>query len=275
MLGFLVRHRGLVVGAALTLLALGLLAAGGGSIGRSVGLLTAPAQVAVRGAASGIAKTIDHYLLLVGVQEESERLRREVAELKQELLAVEEVQLENQRLHALLAFKQTSDLNLTPARVVGRSSFAWFHTILLDKGTDNGIGLDSPVLTPAGVVGRVYQVLPSASRVLLITDINSAVDALVQRTRSQVLVEGQLQPTCRASYIGRGEEVREGDPVVTSGLGGVFPKGLLLGHLARVETFPGDVFQRAGLIPSADFSRLEEVFVEVSRATAGPAPSQP
>ncbi|MDF1553466.1 MAG: rod shape-determining protein MreC [Deferrisomatales bacterium] len=275
MLGFLARHRGVVVGAALVLLALGLLSAGSGSVGRSVGLLTAPAQSLVQGIASEVAGTVDRYLFLVEVQQEAERLRREVAELKRALLAVEEVQLENQRLHTLLAFKRTTDLELLPVRVVGRSASAWFRTVVLDKGTDDRIAVDSPVLTPAGVVGRVYQVTPTASRVLLITDANSAIDGLVQRTRSQVLVEGQLKPSCRALYIGRGEEVAGGDQVVTSGLGGVFPKGLLLGRLAEVEALPGAVFQRAELVPGADFSRLEEVFVGIAASAAASAPSQP
>lgn len=261
------------MGAILTLLALGLLSAGSGSVGRSVGLLTAPAQSAVRGVTSGVTGVVSRYLFLVGAQQEAARLRREVAELKQELLAVEEVQRENQRLHTLLEFQKASPLELMPVRVVGRSASSWFRTIVLDKGTRDRITLDSPVLTPAGVVGRIYQVTEAASRVLLITDPNSAIDALVQRTRSQVLVEGQLKPTCRALYIGRGEEVSAGDRVVTSGLGGVFPKGLLLGSLADVEAPPGAVFQRAELIPSADFSRLEEVFVGVSTATQ--VPSQP
>lgn len=275
MLGFLARHRGVVGGAALALLALGLLSAGSGSVGRSVGLLTAPAQSVVQGVASGVTGAVDRYLWLVGVQREAERLRREVAELKRALLAVEEVHFENQRLHTLLEFKRTTPLELLPVRVVGRSASAWFRTVVLDKGTDDQIAVDSPVLTPAGVVGRVYQVTPEASRVLLITDANSAIDGLVQRTRSQVLVEGQLKPACRALYIGRGEEVAGGDQVVTSGLGGVFPKGLLLGRLAEVEALPGAMFQRAELVPSADFSRLEEVFVGIAASATAPAPSQP
>ena len=141
MLGFLARHRGLVVGAALALLALGLLSAGGSSMGRSVGLVTAPAQSLVRGVASGITGAADRYLFLVGVQREAERLRREVAELKRELLAVEEVQLENQRLHTLLEFKRTTDLDLLPARVVCRSASAWFRTVGLDKGSPGCFGV--------------------------------------------------------------------------------------------------------------------------------------
>ncbi|MBE0616564.1 MAG: rod shape-determining protein MreC, partial [Proteobacteria bacterium] len=131
----------------------------------------------------------------------------------------------------------------------------------LDKGTADGVAPDSPVVTPGGVVGRVFEVSASASRVLLLTDANSAVDAIVQRTRAQVLVEGRLWPSCRVLHLARGDEAAPGDRVVTSGLGGVFPKGLLLGEITEVQIQPGQVFHTAELLPSADLSRMEEVFV--------------
>lgn len=264
MLSFLSRYRGIILGGGLALLALGVLSGGGGGdgiVGRSLGLVGAPVQVLVRTVADGLGAAVDRYVFLVGASQEAERLRGEVAELKRELLAVEEVALENRRLKALLDFKESTDLTLLPARVVGRSASVWFRTLVLDKGASAGVVPDSAVLTPAGVVGRVYEVTPGASRVLLMTDANSAVDALVQRTRAQVMVEGRLGPTCRLLYLSRADEAQPGDRVVTSGLGGVFPKGLLLGEVATVETKPGHVFQRAELAPGADFSRLEEVFV--------------
>ncbi|MHB8764258.1 MAG: rod shape-determining protein MreC [Deferrisomatales bacterium] len=263
MLGFIVRYRGALVGVALALVALGVLSSGRGSghLGRSVGLVGAPLQALVRAGADGLGSVVDHYLLLVGARREAERLGREVADLKQALLAVEEVALENRRLKSLLEFKESTALRLVPARVVGHSASAWFRTVLLDKGTADGVVPDSPVTTPAGVIGRVYEAGPNASRVLLLTDPNSAIDAVVQRTRAQVMVEGRLGTTCRLLYLARGDDAALGDRVVTSGLGDVFPKGLLLGEISRVELAPGDVFQRAELTPSADFSRLEEVFV--------------
>ena len=267
MLGFLTRYRGLLVGAGLSLLALGILSSGrreGGLLGRSVGIVGAPVQAVVRGVANGLGYAVDTYVLLVGAKQEADRLRGEVAELRRELMAVQEVGLENQRLRTLLEFKESTDLRLLPARVIGRSATAWFRSIVIDKGFADGVSPDSPVVTAAGVVGRVYETDRSASRVLLLTDPNSAVDAIVQRTRAQVVVEGQLGPTCRVLYLARGDEAAPGDRVVTSGLGGVFPKGSLIGEIAQVDVRPGQVFHTAELAMSADFSRLEEVFV-VSR----------
>lgn len=264
MLGFLARYRGVIVGGGLALLALGFLSSGsggGGFLGRSVGLLGEPVQALVRGVAEGMGSAVDRYVLLAGARQEAERYRREAADLKRALLAVDEVALENRRLKALLNFKESTQLHLLPARVVGKSASAWFQTLVLDKGSSDGVPAEAPVLTPAGVVGRVCEVSAGASRVLLLTDPNSAVDAIVQRTRAQVVVEGRLGPACRVLYLARGEDAAAGDRVVTSGLGGVFPKGLLLGDLSRVESPPGEVFQSAELVPGADFSRIEEVFV--------------
>jgi len=266
------------VGGGLALLALGVLSGGGGGggvVGRSLGVVGAPVQILVRAVADGLGAAVDRYVFLVGAGQEAERLRGEVAELKRELLAVEEVALENRRLKALLDFKESTDLTLLPARVVGRSASVWFRTLVLDKGSAAGVSRDSPVLTPAGVIGRVYEVSSTASRVLLMTDANSAIDAIVQRTRAQVMVEGRLGSTCRLLYLSRADEALPGDRVVTSGLGGVFPKGLLLGEVAAVRTAPGQVFQEAELAPSADFSRLEEVFVvlpEEGEGGSGGAP---
>jgi rod shape-determining protein MreC len=272
MFGFVARYRGVIIGGGLALLALGFLSSGNegsGLVGRSVGLLGAPVQVLVRGVVDGLGGFVDRYVFLAGAAQEASRLRREVADLKRELLAVEEEALENRRLKNLLRFKKSSELQLLPARVVGWSASAWFHTLVLDKGSTDGVSLDSPVLTPAGVIGRIYEISPAACRVLLITDSNSAIDAIVQRTRAKVLIEGRLGPTCRVLYLARGDDAAPGDRVITSGLGGVFPKGLLLGEITHVEAPPGDVFQTAELRPSADFSRLEEVFVGIREHEAG------
>ncbi len=253
-------------------MALGVLSSGRddtGLLGRSVGLLGAPVQAAVRGVADGLGSVVDRYLFLVHAARDAEILRSEVSELRRELLNVDEVIQENQRLKELLGFKESTALRQIPARVVGRSATTWFQSVVLDKGTVDGVAVDSPVTTPAGVVGRVFEVSASGSRVLLLTDTNSAVDGIVQRTRAQVLVEGTLGPTCRVLHIARGDEAVPGDRVVTSGLGGIFPKGLLLGEISHVELRPGEVFHAARLAPSADFARLEEVFVILPEGAGG------
>lgn len=269
---FLTRHRGAIAGWGLSLLTLGLLLAGrdgAGVLGRSLGLVTAPVQGEARSVTGGASSLVDRYLLLAGAKEEAARLRRELADLRRELLAAEEVYLENRRLKTLLNFKETTALPLMPARVVGRSASTWFRTLTLDKGSDDGILRNSPVVTADGVIGRIYQVSPSASRVLLLTDTSSAVDALVQRSRAQAIVEGRLAPLCRILYLARTDDAKPGDRVVTSGLGDIYPKGLLVGEIVSVEPVKGGVFQMAELRPSADFSRLEEVFVVPAHPEGG------
>lgn len=264
MLAFLSRNRNRIAGVGLIVAATGLMLSareGPGFLGRSVGLVSAPAQTVTHGLAEGLGSVVNHYVLLAGARHEADGLRKEVADLRRELLAVEELALENRRLKTLLGFKETTDLPMLPARVVGRSASAWFRTATLDKGSEDGILVDSPVVTAEGVVGRVYQVGPSASRVLLLTDTSSALDALVQRSRSPVVVEGRLTDRCRILYLARTDDARPGDRVVTSGLGDVFPKGLLIGEISKVERARGGAFQVAELKPSTDFFHLEEVFV--------------
>ncbi|NTU60333.1 MAG: rod shape-determining protein MreC [Deltaproteobacteria bacterium] len=271
MAGLLARRWGALVGIALSVVALGLLATHRDrreGAAQPVGLLAAPAQTAVGTVTGGVESLFDRYFLLVGAQEEAARLRREVADLRRELSAVGEIGLENQRLKTLLSFKESTDLPMLPARVVGRSASTWFRTLVVDKGFTDGVSLNSPVVTANGVIGRVYQLGPSSSRVLLVTDTSSAVDAVVQRTRAQVIVEGRLGPGCRLLYLARTDDAVVGDRVVTSGLGDVFPKGLLVGQISKVEPAKGGVFRGAELTPAADLSSLEEVFVVLPRSGA-------
>lgn len=274
MLGYLSRRRGVIVGGLLILVALGVLTSGRedtGPLGRTLGVLGAPVQAVVDGTARWVGGLVDHYIFLVGAREESERLRAEVDELQRELMAVQEVALENQRLKTLLEFKETRRYPLLPARVVGRSASAWYRTLVLDKGTEDGVTATSPVLAAAGVVGRVYEVSEGSSRVLLLTDASSAVDALVQPTRDQVLLEGNMNPRPSMLYLARGSDAAPGDPVVTSGLDGIYPKGLLLGKISEVSEVEGDFFLTALLEPSVDFARIEEVFVILPAQEALPA----
>jgi rod shape-determining protein MreC len=117
------------------------------------------------------------------------------------------------------------------------------------------------VISPAGVVGQVLKIAPDYATVLLITDYNSAVDCIVERSRAKAIVEGKGENQCHLKYLLRSEEVAVGDIVVTSGLGGNFPKGLMVGEVKKVDKKGHGVFQYAELMPSVDMTRLEEVFV--------------
>jgi len=269
--GLLSRRRGALLALGLTVLAFSLLATHRErkeNAARPLGLVAAPAQTAVSTLTGGFGALLDEYVAVVGAKQEAARFRRDVADLRRELAAVSEVALENRRLKTLLNFKESTDLPLLPARIVGRSTSAWFRTLVVDKGAADGVVLSSPVVTAGGVIGRVSEVSNSSSRVLLITDTSSAIDAVVQRTRAQVIVEGRLGAACRILYMARTEDAVPGDRVVTSGLGDIYPKGLLVGQISKVDPAKGGVFRGAELIPGVDLSRLEEVFMVLPRSGA-------
>ncbi len=246
------------------LFALGILASGrgdAGPLGGSLGIVGAPVQIVVNTLTNSISSVVDHYIYLVGAREESEVLRVELDTLRHEMMKISEYQYENERLKDLLGFKQQTDLPMLPAMVAARSASAWYRTLILDKGSTQGVQNGSPVVTAAGVVGRVFDVNDTSCRVLLLTDASSAVDALVQRTRVQLLVEGNMGPEPRLMYLARGVDAQAGDRVVSSGLDGIYPKGMLLGSIENLEQLPGELFQTAILKPSVDFARLEEVLI--------------
>lgn len=271
--GFLSRRKGWIIGAGLLVLSLVLLTSGhnaSGPVGRSAGVVSTPAQSVASGITGRISALLDRYVFLSSAEADISLLRTEVDSLKRELLKVKEYEYENQRLKALLGFKEHTEHPLLPARVSGRSATAWFRTMVLDKGVADGVYAGAPVVTAGGVVGRVYEVGSFSARVLLLTDASSAVDAILQRSRAQVVVEGDLGPNPKLLYLARGVDVEVGDKVVTSGLDGIYPKGLLLGEISRIKASPGEVFQNARLEPSADFSSIEEVFIIMPRSEKSP-----
>ena len=199
------------------------------------------------------------YVDLRGLREENQRLQREAATLKRRLDQLQEQALETQRLERLLSMRRSSQAEFLTARVVGKDATNWFKTILLDRGSLESVRRNQPVLAPDGLVGRVVEVTPTSARVQLLTDPVSAVGGLIQRTRVTGIVSGNLGAGTRVRYLPLMADVVVGDEVVTSGMGGVFPKGILIGRITAVERKSGALFQEATLQPAVDLSRLEEV----------------
>jgi rod shape-determining protein MreC len=146
------------------------------------------------------------------------------------------------------------------AEVIGQDPSSWFKSVTLNKGEKDGVRKGMAVISPEGVIGQILKTAPHYSTVLLITDYNSAIDSIIQRTRAKAIVEGKGENRCQLKYLLRTEEVMVGDVVVTSGLSGNFPKGLMMGEVRKVEKGHG-VFQYAELVPSVDLTKLEEVLV--------------
>ena len=209
----------------------------------------------------GVTSVWQDYVDLRTVREENKRLQLEVSTLKRRLDQLQEQALETQRLQRLLAMRDSSQAEFLTARVVGKDATNWFKTILLDCGSMEGVRRDQPVLAPNGLVGRVVEVTPTSARVQLFTDAVSAVGGLIQRTRVTGIVSGNLGAGTRIRYLPLMGDVVVGDEVVTSGMGGVFPKGIPIGRIATVERKSGALFQEATLTPAVDLSRLEEVLI--------------
>ena len=238
-------------------------------IQRALLLAAAPLLKASAGVQHGAIELWRDYFDLRGVREENRRLRREVASLRTQVEALEEVTIENRRLTALLAMRDRTPQRVVGAKVIGRDGSNWSRTLIVDRGSTDGVERNMPVLVPQGAVGRVVDVTPWAAKVQLVTDPVSAVGALVQRTRAGGVLAGEVGGTARLRYLPLMADVRPGDRILTSGEGGMFPKGIPLGEVAQVERRSGAFFQEALIAPGVDFSRVEEVLVLLGAPASG------
>jgi len=229
---------------------------------------------------NSIAGVWNGYINLIHVQKENESLRRTIEELKGENNLLKEQGALAERLQTMLEYKKASPHRLVAAEVIGREPSHWFKSVIINKGEDEGIRVDMGVITPQGIVGKVVKTGPRYSQVLLMTDRNSAVAAMVQRTRDEGIVQGVEQGTVRLKYLPHFSEVAVGDVVVTSGLEGSFAKGLKIGEVDKVEKKEHELFLEVKMTPEIDFYKLEEVFVitsigelnEKSTSSAGSRP---
>jgi rod shape-determining protein MreC len=198
--------------------------------------------------------------------EENRRLEGRVRQLETELQARSFQAQETPRLRELLGLRQAVPMDTVAAQVVGRDGVPWFRTLTLDRGEADGITLDAPVISPTGVVGRVFAVGPHAARVQVLLDRDGAAGVLVERSRVSGVVSGQVSSQAAGDedlvlkYVPERSDVVVGDVVVTSGLDRIYPKGLVVGRVRFVGKGSG-LFRDIRVEPSARFDRLEEVLV--------------
>jgi rod shape-determining protein MreC len=223
--------------------------------------ITSPFQKAVTYSTDALGNLIDSYVLLVNLRRENVALKRMVIDLREENNLLREKAIVSERLKNLLQFSKKIPRSMLPAQIIGMDPSSWFRTILIDKGTKHGVNRGMAVVSPEGIVGHVLQTSPHSAKVLLITDFNSSVDAVVQRSRAKGLVEGNGENRCRLKYAERPQDIQLGDRVVTSGLGGRYPKGLMIGKISKIEKKSYGLFQHAEIMLSVNFGKLEEVFV--------------
>ena len=191
--------------------------------------------------------------------EENERLKKRIEELTTRMIVLEEARIENERLKALLSFKEALKTDSVAAHVIATDGSNWSDTILLDKGEKNGIKINSAVVSSGGLVGKVVEVGGTLARVLLITDPDSKVAGLVQSNRESGIVEGIGNNRCRIKYLPLNSDVKKDDMVITSGLSKMAPKGIAIGRVLEVTRDPGGLYMRATLQPHVDLQKIEEV----------------
>ena len=224
----------------------------------------APVQKGLSASIKSIKDAWSRYIFLVGIEEENKNLKKKINELKSVIISYQEGYLEAQRLKKLLSLTDDYNYNFIPARVIGREQAALSKTILINKGTVQGLKAGMPVVVPPGLIGRLVNVSWHASKVLLFIDENSNIDAIVQRTRMQGIISGAGSRGLILKYISKTQDVQEGDVIVSSGMGGVFPKGLLIGQVSHVDRLEASLFLKINVAPFVDFSKLEEVLVLAS-----------
>jgi rod shape-determining protein MreC len=230
--------------------------------------VVAPAQAALSTVARAIGGVAGRYAELTHVRSENERLRSENVRLRAELMETKRVAAESGRYQRLLGLKDTTPAETLAARVISIDASPYFRVarVEIDRG-ENLVRRGMPVLTPDGVVGRINRVAGQTSDILLAVDSRSSIDVSIPRTGGRGVLRGKAGENgyhCAIEYLMRGEQAREGDLVVTSGLGGAFPRDLAVGKVTRVVPNPSGLYQEVEVTPDVDFARLSEVLVVVA-----------
>ncbi|MDD2580792.1 MAG: rod shape-determining protein MreC [Desulfuromonadaceae bacterium] len=211
---------------------------------------------------SGFVEEIwDSYIQLVDTHHENVRLREDIRSLNLRVQKENEALLANQRLERLLDLKESIDAPTVAATIIGEDTTSWFRTMVINRGSSSGIREGMAVICADGVVGQTVKVSSSTSRVLLLTDHMSGIAATIQRSRARGVVKGKGEFLCTLEFTTREEDVKVGDAVITSGIGGVFMKGLPIGEVTMVKRGEYGIFQTVSIRPAVNLSHLEEVIV--------------
>ena len=220
-----------------------------------------PAQSLLTQARTSISDLLDHYFFLTEVSRENDRLLKEIDLLTRRNSDLLETVKQQGRIKKLQGTNKKEKVKSLAALVIGRDSTQWSKMIFIDKGTDDGIRGNVAVVTDVGIVGHIIHSTATTSKVLLITDSRSAVDSLFQNTRVPGVSTGTGEDLCEIKFVPIDAELKVGDRVISSGLGGIFPKGRMVGTVVEVAKRKQELFQDVVVAPSVDLSRLEDVLV--------------
>lgn len=228
---------------------------------RVITWLTLPIQVAISWTLDSGYSLVQNYIYLWDVQKHNVNVFEENRRLLNTIVSLQETQEENRRLRDLLGFKESHDVKAIVARVIATDISKEFQAIRINRGENSGVKKDMAVVNSDGIIGRVLRVSAATADVVTILDIDSGVDAIVRRSRARGVVKGLTDEYCELKFALRTDDVVAGDVLVSSGMGGIFPKGISVGVVSRVDRKPYGITQFVEIDPSVDFSKIEEVLV--------------
>jgi rod shape-determining protein MreC len=206
-----------------------------------------------------------HYVALINASDNNEAMRSRLMLLEEENLQLREALVASGRLARIAEIRADFEVPMLPSEIVGVDPSPWFHSVLIDRGRDHGVRSGMPVISENGLVGLVTATSTRAAKVMLVLDRQSAVDGVIQRSRTRGIVRGGGTSELDFEFIARGSDVRIGDVVISSGLGGVYPKGIRISEVVSVSDPGSALMQTAKLVPAVDFGRLEQIFVMLRR----------
>jgi len=195
------------------------------------------------------------------VKEENKELKEKIEMAYQENAILKEKLIAYDRMKIILELKESFSYEMIPSLVISREPGNWFNSIIIDKGVADGVKKNMAVATYRGLVGKVVSVDSRTAKILLILDQRSAVGGMIQRSRDIGVVKGSESNYCYIEYLSHDADVKINDVVITSGLGSIFPKGIIIGKIVGIKKESHDLFQKVIVRPEVDFTKLEEVFV--------------
>ncbi len=236
-------------------------------VSNAIGVVTTPIEHGFSAVGRWLYGIYDFFKDTSICKKENEELKTRVRELEQSVRYTDSYKSENERLLGLLDMKERyENLNLVGARVVGKDSGSWFNTLTVNKGSNDGVKFGSVVISKDGLVGSVYEVGYTWSKVKTVLDIESAISAISPRTNDKGVVEGDLSLAdigqCKMTYISKGAKIVAGDEIETSMMGGLFPEGILIGKVVSVSDDEQDLSLTAIIQSAVDFENLSEVLIE-------------
>ena len=235
--------------------------------------ILAPVEFGVSRTVGGVASLIDTIRQAGALAAQNRAYQEDIDRLQSQVVQMRELELENRDLRRLLDLRRRAPLgSLLSVNVIAQDPLSVVQAVTVDRGSDDGVAIDAPVITWRGLVGRVVDVHPTASKVLLITDVNSAVSTRIQNPESRAtgIVRGTGDGRLIMQYVPRSDLMRTGDLAITSGIGGVFPSGIVVGRVLQVRQKDVDVFQEALVEPAVDVRSLERLYIVQRQAEATP-----